>query len=237
MGLDGSGVIVAVVDSHIDNRHSDLDDNFLRHYDASGTGVVANNKYGNHGTLCRWNYRSRTQWRGDAWRCSWCRSHRHIIWKPVRWADHPSLSDLGTSITSAVEDGARIFNNSYGGRNNLRAGQVLSLIPPLRKSVADAIDKGAVFVWSAGNSYSENTILGDNNTSEHAKAALKYPNWREDSSMLSIWLGIPAILCGPLPTLLGSGANRGSQICGVTKNYCLGAPGTFIISTKVGNAK
>ena len=233
MGLDGSGVVVAVVDSHIDKRHSDLDGNFLRHYDASGTRVVANSGYDHHGTFVAGIIAAERNGEG-----------MHGV---APGADLIGISfgislfgglvqspfDLGTSITSAVKDGARIFNNSYGTATFTRGSSSILDFSSLRKSVAEAIDKGAVFVWAAGNNYSRNTRLGDNNTSEYAKAAIKYPelaggfinivNLAWDASN-SVWT---------IANSTGSGADKGSQICGVTKDYCLAAPGTNIISTGI----
>ena len=233
MGLDGSGVVVAVVDGHIDNRHSDLDDNFLKHYDASGAGVVANNGYDHHGTFVAGIIAAERNGEGmhgvapgaDLIGISFGSAFGVVLIQ--------SPSDLGTSITSAVSDGARIFNNSYGRATFTRGSSSILDFSSLRKSVADAIDKGAVFVWAAGNSYSDNTNLGDNNTSEHAKAAIKYPelaggfinvvNLAWDATN-SVWT---------IANSTGSSSDAGSQICGVTKDFCLAAPGTNIISTSV----
>ena len=232
MGLDGSGVVVAVVDLHIDKRHSDLDDNFLKHYDASGAGVVARNGY-IHGTSVAGIIAAERNGEG-----------MHGV---APGADLIGISfgislfgglvqsepDLGTSITSAVGDGARIFNNSWGTASHTRGSRSDLDNSSLRKSFADAIDKGAVFVWAAGNRYSRNTRLGDNNTSEFAKAAIKYPelaggfinvvNLAWDASN-SVWT---------IANSTGSGADEGSQICGVTKDFCLAAPGTSITSTDI----
>ena len=233
MGLDGSGVVVAVIDGHIDNRHSDLDGNFLRHYDASGTRVVANSGYVNHGTFVAGIIAAERNGEG----MHGVAPGAHLIGLSLGSTSGGQLTlnlrDLRTLITSAVEDGARIFNNSYVTSDFTRGSRSDLDFSPLRKSVAEAINNGAVFVWAAGNSYSDNTHLGDNNTSEHAKAAIKYPelaggfinvvNLAWDSSK-SVWT---------IANSTGSSSNAGSQICGVTKNYCLAAPGTLIVSTGV----
>ena len=235
MGLDGSGVIVAVIDGHIDKRHSDLDDNFLRHYDASGAGVVGTSIYDGHGTRVAGIIaaeRNGEGMHGVAHGADLIGISFAII-AYLEGSVFPVKVPLQASITSAVSDGARIFNNSYGIPHYTRGSSSTLITLPLRKSVADAIDEGAVFVWSAGNRYSQNTRLGDNNTSEFAKAALKYRelaggfvnvvNLTWDSSN-SVWT---------IANSTGS-AGASSQICGVTKNYCLGAPGTSINSTTVG---
>ena len=237
MGLDGSGVIVAVADSHIDSRHVDLDGNFLRHYDASGTGVVASNKYGNHGTHVAGIIAAEADGKGMHGIAPGANLIGISFGSQSGGQITQDLLDLRTSITSAVEDGARVFNNSWGTEQFTEGSLSILTFRPLRKSFADAIDEGAVFIWSAGNSYSKNKILGDNNTSEEAKAPLYYPelaggfvnvvNLAWDSSN-SVWKIAHSV--GPYPSW------PNSQICGVTKNYCLGAPGTFITSTRVGNA-
>ena len=232
MGLDGSGVVVAVIDSHIDNRHSDLDGNFLKHYDASGVGVVAKNGYNIHGTFVAGIIAAERNGEG----MHGVAPGADLIGISFGSAPGGTLdqkpSDLGTSITSAVSDGARIFNNSYGATTYTRGSSSNLNVPSLRKSVADAIDEGAVFVWAAGNKYSQNNAhLGEYNTSEEAKAALYYPelaggfinvvNLAWDASR-SVWT---------IANSTDSGADENSQICGVTKDYCLAAPGTEIVST------
>ena len=233
MGLGGGDVVVAVIDGHIDKRHSDLDGNFLKHYDASGTGVVASNKYEQHGTFVAGIIAAERNGEGmhgvapgaDLIGISFgSESGGQLTQSPF---------DLATSITSAVKDGARIFNNSYGTPDYTRGSSSTLDFSPLRKSVADAIDKGAVFVWAAGNNYSNNTGLGEYNTSEEAKAATKYSelaggfinvvNLDWDASK-SVWT---------IANSTGSGRNEKSQICGITKNYCLAAPGTDIVSTGI----
>ena len=232
MGLDGSGVVVAVVDLHIDKRHSDLDGNFLKHYDASGAGVVANNGY-IHGTSVAGIIAAERNGEGMHGVAPGADLIGISFGISLFGGLVQSESDLGTSITSAVSDGAHIFNNSWGTASHTRGSRSDLDNSSLRKSFADAIDKGAVFVWAAGNRYSRNTRLGDNNTSEFAKAAIKYPelaggfinvvNLAWDASN-SVWT---------IANSTGSGADEGSQICGVTKDYCLAAPGTSITSTDI----
>ena len=237
MGLDGSGVVVAVVDGHIRNTHTDLDGNFLKHYDASGENIVGtDNNFSSHGTAVAGVIAAERNGEGQ----HGVAHGAGLIGISFKESEDEALSyspsDLATSITSAVGDGARIFNNSWGTANSSGSSSVLDRTT-LRKSVADAIDEGAVFVWAAGNGYSANTSLGDNNTSQEAKAALKYPelaggfinvvNLAWDSSRSAWTIANPT----------GTGTVTSfpdSQICGVTKDYCLAAPGTFIRTTGIG---
>ena len=230
MGLDGSGVVVAVVDQHIDNRHVDLDGNFLKHYDASGVGVVANNTYNNHGTHVAGIIAAEADGEG----MHGVAPGAHLIGISFGGSEGGSQiiepEDLITSIRSAVKDGARIFNNSWGTAKNGRGS--LSPITSNRQmweDILSAIDQGAVFVWSAGNRYSQNTDLGDDNTSEEAKAGFYNSDLKEAGGFVNV------VALRYNSDNSAWERRSSSQICGVTKDFCLSAPGTLITSTEVGN--
>ena len=247
LGLDGNGVVVAVADRHIDNTHVDLDGNFLKHYDASTTKVVENGKFGAHGTHVAGIIAAEADGQG---------MHGVAPRANLVGISFGSLSDgrldisfdgLADSITSALNDGARIFNNSWGtgAVSNTGASSALSTSYKLRNAMAAAIDEGAVFVWSAGNEYQRNAansnLLPDQNTSEYAKAARLFPDelgggfvnvvnltWDQVNSR---WTIANSLSGTSVPPADGTDTFPDSQICGVTKDYCLGAPGTWIVST------
>lgn len=174
LGLDGSGVVVAVIDGHIDDTHVDLDGNFLKHYDASGVGVVAADNYGDHGTNVAGIIAAELDGQGTHGVAHGASLIGISFQENANGSLNVNADDLASAITSAVNDGARIFNNSWGSGTYTNGSSSLLDYSVLRQSVADAIDEGAVFIWAAGNSYSANTGLGDYNTSEEAKAALEY---------------------------------------------------------------
>ena len=230
MGLDGSDVVVAVVDQHIDNRHVDLDGNFVKHYDASGVGVVANNTYNNHGTHVAGIIAAEADGEG----MHGVAPGADLIGISFGGSEGGSQiiepEDLITSIRSAVKDGARIFNNSWGTAKNGRGS--LSPITSNRQmweDILSAIDQGAVFVWSAGNRYSQNTDLGDDNTSEEAKAGFYNSDLKEAGGFVNV------VALRYNSDNSAWERRSSSQICGVTKDFCLSAPGTLITSTEVGN--
>ena len=230
MGLTGAGVKVAVVDSTIQSDHEDLDDNFLKNYDISGGRGSTNPD--NHGTHVAGIIAAE---KGNGTGAHGVAYDAEIIGIGMGIGDEGGLTftpgTIAAGINSAVADGARIFNNSwgsvyYGFNNNSNLDD-----QTYRDAVIDAIDAGAVFVWAAGNNYSAYTYLGDNNTSQEAKAALRY------AELADGWVNVVNLDWDPvaerwvIANETGGGNDIGSQICGVTMDYCLGAPGTNIGST------
>ena len=229
LGLTGAGVKVAVVDSSILATHSDLNDNFLHSYDISGgQGSAAPGDHGTHVAGIIAAEKNGRGMHGIAFDADLIGlgfgtlGNGALAYTPDAAAD---------GIARAVADGARIFNNSWGvSTRSGNTGSPLD-ITIFRAAVADAIAEGSVFVWAAGNSYSQNTFLGDDNTSQEAKAALEYEeladgfvnvvnvDWDDENRVWTI------------ANATGSGEDIGSQICGVTRDYCLAAPGTYISST------
>jgi len=234
LGLDGSGVVVAVIDSNIDVTHSELDDQFIANYDAAAGGSNGYDDHGTHvaGIIAAENGNGGMH--GVAYGAS-------LV--GISIGDSSGLSffssDLANAINSAVNDGARIFNNSWSSSTTTSGSSSSMDSATLRASIANAIDAGAVFIWAAGNDYTANTNLGNYNTSEEAKAALEYDElmggfvnvvnlrWDEDNS---VWEIANSTTGASVP----GNTWPDSQICGVTMHYCLGAPGTGITSSVVG---
>ena len=219
LGLDGSGVVVAVLDSHILGTHTDLDDNYLGFYDASSDWInLTADNHGTHVAGIIAGEKNGTGMHGVA-------SGADIF--GVSFGTIPGVGSLyisetrlGAGIREATNRGARIFNNSWGGDGSIIDNDIV------RSAMADAIDKGGVFVWAAGNSYN---YYDPSSTSAEALKALDYEelaggfinviNLRNDSGT---WEIANSSTGGSYPY---------SQACGATMNYCLGAPGDEIYST------
>ena len=236
LGLTGAGVTVAVVDTPIYAEHSELADKVIAEYDACiGCEPTALDErsapQGDHGTHVAGIIGAKhdgTEMHGIAYDAD-------IV--SVAFLEHfggglsLELDDLADGITGAVGSGARIFNNSWGS-NSLENNDTLFDDAYLRSAAADAIAQGSVFVWAAGNSYSENTDLGANNTSQEAKAALKYAEFANGFvNVVNLVYDNNAAAWVISNELSDSDEEADSQVCGVTKNYCLGAPGTNIYSS------
>ncbi len=240
LGLTGAGVTVAVVDTPIYAEHSELEGKVVAEYDIC---KVENDSscapddldelltQGNHGTHVAGIIgakRDSTQMHGVAYDANLV-----SLAFTERWNGGLSvvLEDLADGITGAVGEGARVFNNSWGS-SSLEDNSSIFDDSTLRAAAADAIEQGSVFVWAAGNSYSENTDLGANNTSQEAKAALKH------AELMGGFVNVVNLVYDNTAgawvisnELEGSDQQSNSQICGVTMNYCLGAPGTNIYSS------
>lgn len=217
LGLDGSGVLVTVIDSHINGAHSDLDGNYIGYYNAS-TQEASTLTYDDHGTHVAGIIAGEKD--GSGMHGAAYGANIFGVSFGVTSDDYLDVSHerLANGIRVATDKGARIFNNSWGGEGDTIDER------SVRSAMADAIDQGAVFVWAAGNSYSGTT------TSAEAQKALVYAelaggfvnvvNLRWDTTT-SQWEIANATTGDSWPS---------SQVCGVTMDYCLGAPGTDINS-------
>ena len=237
LGLTGAGVKVAVVDTSLDTDHSELSEKIISQYDACGeecssffTGT------GDHGTHVAGIIAAKSD--GNEMHGVAYDADLVSIYFAETFGGGLDLREekLADGITAAVADGARIFNNSWGSSSN-ETNDSLFDDDYLRGAVADAIDQGSVFVWAAGNSYEENTDLGANNTSQEAKAALKYSEEFASGfvNVVNLVYDNEAKEWVISNSLSNSDEEANSQVCGVTKNYCLGAPGTNINSSVAGD--
>ena len=236
LGITGAGVKVAVVDTAIDSDHDELNGKIIGEYSACQGCSVGSSAAGDHGTHVAGiiaGKKDGNEMHGVAYDAD-------LVSLYFAEQDGGGINmyytHLASGIDSAVSDGVRIFNNSWsGGGHEESTDSILDNSSTLRTAFADAISQGSVFVWAAGNSYAANTSLDAHNTSQEAKAALKYEEfmggfvnvvnllWDEDADEWVI-----------SNDLSGANYHADSQICGVTKDYCLGAPGTGIMSS-IGN--
>ena len=220
IGLDGSGVLVAVVDSHILGTHANLNDNYVGFYNAS-SGSDADLTADNHGTHVAGIIAGEKNGSGMHGVASGADLFGVSFGAlPGGYLDVDD-DRLGAGIRDATTRGARIFNNSWGSSTGSTIDNTA-----VRSAMADAIDAGAVFVWAAGNSYDSSDPTS---TSAEALKALEYEeldggfinviNLRNDSGTWEI------------ANQTTGDFHPYSQACGATMNYCLGAPGDQIYSS------
>ena len=236
MGLDGKGVLVAVLGTQISTTHAELADKVRGHIDVStagltgpqnqstlGAGIIAaaKNEKGIHGLA----------YGADLFAISFGQTATD--------SSDFEVAKVAQALTSATQAGARIFNNSWHASSSAGHSDSLFDDADFRASVADAIGQGAVFVWAAGDQFAEGAALGIHNSSQEAKAALKYAelaggfvnvvNVAFDETARQ-WVISNAL--SNVPT----GRHGNSQVCGVTRDYCLSAPGTNLWSSAYDSA-
>jgi len=161
-GHTGTGVVVAVIDSGVDYTHPDLADNIWHNLDEipdngiddDGNGFVDDaigwdfvdgdrdpmdgNGHGTHiaGTIAAAD---------DGFGMTGVAPGAQIM--PVRVLDHKgeaTFNEVATGIYYAVDNGADIINLSLGG---------YFPSPPEERAIQFAVERGAVVVMAAGNSY------------------------------------------------------------------------------------
>jgi type VII secretion-associated serine protease mycosin len=151
LGMDGSGVTVAVIDSGVDARHPQLRNRVVPGWDAFDPATNGLEDCVGHGTavasLIAAQPASGTPFRGLA---------PGVKILPIRASERVNNSDSGRgtpadlarAITTAVQRGAKVIN--------------LSLVltedrPEVRAAVADAIARDVVVVAAVGNGHDPNS--------------------------------------------------------------------------------
>ena len=129
--------------------------------------------------------------------------------------DFDSFYKIGNTIQNATENGANIYNFSWSAdifanqvRNRYHMEQLTD--KNFIKSLTDAVEKNdAIFVWAAGN---------DSNSQSSALSAmpLHIPELNGHFVNVVAWDSATGTLA------------QYSNECGITKNYCITAPGSDI---------
>lgn len=204
-----SDVIVAVIDTGVDYNHEDLAGNMWSNT-GSPSGVHGydfynddNNPMDEHGhgthvagTICAQG-NNQVGVAGVAWQCQ-------IM--ALRFLDADGsgyTSDAISAIEYAVENGAKISNNSWGGEPEFSNG--------LYAAIQSAATSGHLFIAAAGNGGSDG--IGDNNDS-----TADYPSSFDLDNIISV-------ASTNANDDLSSFSNYGSS------RVDLGAPGEDIVST------
>ena len=214
-GLTGKGQTVAVFDTGLNTSNYKFAGNLAGpSYNIYTGGSVTNDGNG-HGTFVSSIIAANTQTQGSAMTMYGVASSAKIL--PIQvmnssgqgnWTDQ----QLANGITYAANNGARVFNNSWG--SNLMQSQV-SIQTVLSQNAATiaayekAAAKGIVTVFAAGN-YST--------ASPDYYATLP----SIDSKLAGTWLVAVATDSN------GAIASYSNQ-CGIAKAYCLAAPGSNIV--------
>lgn len=143
---DGSGVIVAVIDTGVDTGHADIAGNFIAGYDYVDNSASPIDSYG-HGTHVAGTIgavgNNATGVAGINWTA-------RIM--PIRTGDSNGLTtaDIVESIDHARVNGAKVINASYGGYDYSLAE---------RDAMLSAAAAGILFVAAAGNESNNNDSL------------------------------------------------------------------------------
>lgn len=223
-GLNGRGVTIGIFDSGVDSSHVELADRFLGEYDAfSGRWSASGSPTQGHGTFVAGVAAAGLN---DVGTLGVANGANIRSYKIISSAGRVDVSDgqLARAVREATATNARVQNNSWnsaapenryltsqsGAYRNALAGGFGQTINAWR----DAINRGSVVVFAAGNEGSANP----------GTFALM-PHWF--SELKKGWLvSVATDSTGRIAHF----SNR----CGVASSYCLAAPGSSVISTMVG---
>ncbi|SEG29350.1 autotransporter domain-containing protein [Bosea lathyri] len=201
-GVDGTGVMIGVVDSGIFAGHSEFVGRYAGGYDHVADTPLATDPVG-HGT----GVASVISANRDGSGMHGVAPGATIINARVFDQDGvpASISSFVAALDGLVARGVRVVNNSWGSFDPITSSTQSELaqsreLPGYRRAVAS----GALLVWSAGN---------EERTQPSIQAGLPhlFPELERG------WLAVVAYAPGYEPLY----TNR----CGVAKNWCLTAPG------------
>jgi subtilisin family serine protease len=143
--FSGNGsVIVAVIDTGVDSSHPDLQGNLVPGYSPYDDSFDPKDENG-HGTHCAGTIGARGDNASGVAGVNW-----NVKVMPIRFMGPQgsgTTADAIKGIDWAVEHGAKVLSNSWGGSG--RSDQLLAAIERAR-------DKGVLFIAAAGNESNDN---------------------------------------------------------------------------------
>ena len=142
-GLDGSGVVMCVVDSGIDMDHPDLQNINLAGWMDSVSGIEEPYDDEGHGTAMAGIIVA------DGGLSGISRGVDLLVAKAIDDQGEGSDSTVSDSVDWCVQKGADIISMSLGGSQSFGSGFLTT--DELERSVEDALDSGVFVIASAGN--------------------------------------------------------------------------------------
>jgi len=143
MGYTGEGVIVAVMDTGIDSTHPDLQGKVIRRFDCrtgSEVGPTLNFDTHGHGTHCAGIIAAKNDGKGVVGLAYGAQLYDVRVFDP----DFTGTVNYAQGVQWAVDNGAKVLSNSWGGGAYSQA---------IKAAVDYALSRGAIHVASAGNDY------------------------------------------------------------------------------------
>lgn len=144
LGITGQGVVVAVVDTGIDENHPDLVNSIQQIINVTGEGMKASN---GHGIGCAGIIAAQNNNEGILGTAP---GAKIIGIKAMRESGGGSISEIIAGIDAAIKAGAQVINLSLGTTSD---------VPSLKAAIDRAVSAGIYVVCSAGNAGQDNSVV------------------------------------------------------------------------------
>jgi len=182
LGYTGQGIIVAVIDTGVDGTHPDLVGQTVTGYHARTGAPIpagANSDTDNHGTHVAGIIAARNDGRGVVGLAYNAKIMPIVIFDPGFVGTVPAAG----GIKWAVDNGAKVLNNSWGGAAYSQA---------IKAAFDYALAQGVVVVASAGNSRNTIWFRPASIAGVIAVGASDPHNRKADFSTMGTWLSVAA---------------------------------------------
>ena len=182
LGYTGEGIIVAVIDTGVDGTHPDLVGQTVTGYHARTGALIpagANSDTDNHGTHVAGIIAARNDGRGVVGLAYNAKIMPIVIFDPGFVGTVPAAR----GIKWAVDNGAKVLNNSWGGAAYSQA---------IKAAFDYALAQGVVVVASAGNSRNTIWFRPASIAGVIAVGASDPHNRKADFSTMGTWLSVAA---------------------------------------------
>lgn len=220
-GLSGSGIRVGMMDSGINPNHVEFSNAIVAAYDALSDRSGNNNfpdflrDYANHGTFTTSVLAARLDGatrsdniQGVAYKASLVIAAMNFVGD-----DHVDAPYIVRALDYASRQSTRVINNSWrlGFRTEdpLKNYQFLvKEFPEVISAVKTALDRGSVLVVAAGN-----------DAADHPGSVAMVPSFNHEVAAKGGWIVVAA------STNDGKSLASYSNRCGISREYCITAPG------------
>lgn len=222
-GVSGKDVVIGIVDTGINPEHVEFRDAIVAGYNGI-TGAYGTRDFSSflwddhempHGSHVASIAAGRLDGSGRPHNIQGVAYNATLViasWDNYAATDELFAAQASQGLRFASAQGARVINNSWGFPDfspvNVRAENFLSSSPGLTSALMDTLDQGSVIVFAAGNF-----------SMDDPSAPALLPSYLPELAAKGGWITVVST------TRDGTALSYFTNKCGVSKSYCIAAPG------------